>query len=246
MSHGYDIRDGFQPIAIRRTSIRERIRDINLHRSMGRSRPKLCFEIIGLDPKYYDPITPQSFEMARLLWITSARLCREQGDTEREIAINIAWQYLKSWRCMICGGLKKRTRSATCGGACGKKLIGLAIRKRMGPIILRLHPKNGNKPTGTSYVGHALRRAQMETLKKALDKHDGNVTAAAKELGMRYGLVKYYIRKFGGYHHTEAELQKRKKTLPTEPTAEEVHEKRCNHSLPQTSTPSPHSLSSTE
>jgi hypothetical protein len=246
MSYGYDIRDGFQPLAIRRKSIRRRIHEIKLRGHMGRSHPKLCFEVIGLDPKYYNPITPQSFEMARLLWISAARQCRENGDTEREIVINLAWQYLKGWRCMVCGGLKKRTRSLTCGGACGKKLIARAIRKRMGPIILRLHPKNSSKPTGTSYVGHALRRAQMEMLKKALDKNEGNVAAAARELGMRYGLVKYYIRKFGGYHHTEAELKKGKKTLPAGPTAVVAHEKTCSHSLPQTSIPSGHSPVSME
>jgi hypothetical protein len=180
--------------------VRRRIHFMAQKRDWGRMRPATCFRIIGLPEAGIFPITARTFEAARALWIRSSVEARANGDHEREVAINVAWQHLKNWHCRVCGGLKKRTRNESCGWQCATKARASAIRRRNGPIIVRLD-RNGRGLTGRSYRGHALRQAQVTVLKNALDRNNQNVAATARDLRMSYGTLKYYIRKFGGYHH---------------------------------------------
>ncbi len=184
-----------QRLMVRKKSVRQAVKRFSARMDFGRVRPKRCFEIIGLKPEQYTPITSQSFEIARKIWIMSARLARESGDTDLERAVNIAWQHLKNWRCPLCGGVKSRTRTATCGAVCGRRYGAKAIRRQRGPIILQFDPKSGAK-TGRNYQGNGLRRAQFDMLKRTLEACDGCVAEAARRLGMNYGTIKYYIRKF--------------------------------------------------
>jgi len=182
-------------LRVRRKTLRRAIKRFATTQDFGCARPKLCFQIIGLSLPQYTPITPQTFEIARKMWVNEARLAREQGDKQREVAINIAWQHLKNWRCPVCGGLKSRTRSVTCGGVCGRKMSANAIRRIKGPIILKFNPKT-SRATGSTYEGNGLRRAQFEMLKRTLEDCEGCVAEAARQLNMSYGTIKYYIRKF--------------------------------------------------
>lgn len=152
-----------------------------------RPRPKTCFAVFGINP----PFTPESFDLARKQWISMARDYRTQQATDAEKTANIAWQHLKNWQCPVCRGLKRRTKTQTCGKICGDKLGKQTRAQRLGPIVVRLGKSR--------YRGHALRRAQVTTLRNALEKCGHCVADTAKELGMSYSTLKYYIRKFGGY-----------------------------------------------
>jgi hypothetical protein len=204
--------DSTRQLAIRRKQLNRKIRYLASLRDAGRMRPAMCFRLLGLPLDAYTPITPRSFAIARNMWLRESAVVREAGDKEREVAINIAWQQLKNWKCTVCGGVKHRTRDETCGGECARKLRCKSIRKIKGPIILRLHKKTGTE-TGNSYQGHGLRQAQLNALRNALKKHDGCVADAARELGMAYGTMKHYIRKFGGYDH----ISKPKEPVPDSP-----------------------------
>ncbi len=185
-------------LVVRTKYLRGRIRHLARTRDWGRMRPLTCFRILGLDGAAISPITAQSFDLARSRWIAVVTHCRETGDGEHERAANLAWQHLKNWRCPVCGGLKPRIRNASCGQVCGDKLRRATRLKKLGPVILRMQARSAAL-TGNRYGGHALRRAQLTTLRNALEKCGHCVADTARELGMSYGTVKYYIRKFGGY-----------------------------------------------
>jgi len=185
-------------LILRTKYLRRRARWLAQSGDWGRMRPLTCFKLLGLEDQEVNPITPQSFAAARLRWISLARDYRESGETDYEKAANIAWQHLKNWRCPVCGGVKSRVRSRSCGQACGNKLRRETRLKRLGPVVLRMEARSSGL-TGGRYRGHALRQAQLKALSKALEKCSHCVAETARELGMSYGTLKYYIRKFGGY-----------------------------------------------